>query len=154
VLTVVGIDTVYVEISVVEREYSQISKQQKASLTVEAVPDRVFTGMVTGSSEGRSVVRASFTWGTSLDEAVNDIRDRLDRVIGRLPEDADRPLIRKFDLSAFPIMVLGISSNMEPAALRQLIEDQVQYRYRWRRRVWRCFKKPYCKPETYACRKR
>jgi len=80
------------------------------------------------STEGRSMVRVSFTWGTDLDVAANDIRDRIDRVIGRLPEDIERPMIRKFDLSAFPIMFISVSSNMDPLDLRQLVEDQVKYR--------------------------
>lgn len=85
------------------------------------------------SSEGTSRIRVQFVWGTNLDEAVNDIRDRIDRIIGRLPEDADRPLIRKFDVSSFPIMNLGVSSDLEPIELRQIIDDQVQYR------LERCF---------------
>ncbi|MCI0512290.1 efflux RND transporter permease subunit [candidate division KSB1 bacterium] len=80
------------------------------------------------STEGMSSVSVAFTWGTDLDVAANDIRDRIDRVIGRLPEDVDRPMIRKFDLSAFPIMFLGVSSALNPLDLRQLIEDQVKYR--------------------------
>jgi len=46
------------------------------------------------SAEGRSSVRVTFSWGTNLDEAANDIRERLDRVIVRLPEDAERPRLR------------------------------------------------------------
>jgi HAE1 family hydrophobic/amphiphilic exporter-1 len=80
------------------------------------------------STEGNSMVRVSFTWGTDLDVAANDIRDRIDRVMGRLPEDIERPMIRKFDLSAFPIMFISVSSNMNPLDLRQLVEDQVKYR--------------------------
>ncbi|NLE01627.1 MAG: efflux RND transporter permease subunit, partial [Fibrobacter sp.] len=80
------------------------------------------------SAEGVSRIRVLFTWGTNLDEAVNDIRDRIDRTLGRLPDDVDRPMIRKFDMSSFPIMILGASGDMESARLRQLIEDQVQYR--------------------------
>ncbi|MCF7842834.1 MAG: efflux RND transporter permease subunit, partial [Lentisphaeria bacterium] len=80
------------------------------------------------SSEGRSLVRVSFAWGTDLDVAANDIRDRIDRVLGRLPEDLERPQIRKFDPSAFPIIILGVSSNLNPLDLRQLIDDQVKYR--------------------------
>jgi HAE1 family hydrophobic/amphiphilic exporter-1 len=80
------------------------------------------------SSEGRSRVRASFVWGTNLDEAIDDIRDRLDRIVGRLPDDVERPMIRKFDVSASPIMFIGVSSDLDPADVRQLIEDQVQYR--------------------------
>jgi HAE1 family hydrophobic/amphiphilic exporter-1 len=80
------------------------------------------------SAEGRSMVRVAFDWGTDLDVAANDIRDRIDRVLGRLPEDIERPMIRKFDLSAFPILIVGLSSSMNPLDLRQLVEDQVKYR--------------------------
>ncbi len=80
------------------------------------------------STEGRSMVRISFTWGYNLDVAANDIRDRIDRTLGRLPEDIDRPMIRKFDLSSFPVVILGISSDMNLRDLRQLVEDQVKYR--------------------------
>ena len=80
------------------------------------------------SSEGNSRVRISFVWGTDLDAAANDVRDRLDRVIGRLPDDANRPQLRKFDLAAFPVLIMGASSNLDPVQLRQLIDDQVKYR--------------------------
>ncbi|UCH23030.1 MAG: efflux RND transporter permease subunit [Deltaproteobacteria bacterium] len=80
------------------------------------------------SAEGRSSVRVTFTWGTDLDAAANDIRDRLDRIIPRLPEDAERPVLRKFDLASFPILILGVSSNLEPIQVRKIIDDQVKYR--------------------------
>ena len=80
------------------------------------------------SAEGRSSVRVSFTWGTDLDAAANDIRDRLDRVIPRLPEDAKRPRLRKFDLAAFPILIMGVSSNLDPIQVRILIDNQVKNR--------------------------
>ena len=80
------------------------------------------------SSEGQSRVRVTFTWDTELDEGANDIRDRLDRVISRLPEDAERPTLRKFDLASFPVLILGASSNLDPVQMRQIIEDQIKYR--------------------------
>lgn len=80
------------------------------------------------SSEGRSTVRVSFTWGTNLDAAVNDIRDRIDRIMGRLPADIDRPSIRKFDLSAVPIIILGVGGDLNPLQLREMVEDRVKYR--------------------------
>jgi HAE1 family hydrophobic/amphiphilic exporter-1 len=80
------------------------------------------------SSEGSSSVRVSFSWGTDLDAAANDVRDRLDRVIPRLPDDADRPSLRKFDPSSFPILILGASSNLDPVQMRQIIDDDIQYR--------------------------
>jgi HAE1 family hydrophobic/amphiphilic exporter-1 len=80
------------------------------------------------SVEGRGTVRVTFSWGTDLDAAANDIRDRLDRVVDRLPEEADRPTLRKFDLASFPILILGASSRLDPVQTRQIIEDQVKYR--------------------------
>ena len=80
------------------------------------------------SAEGRSSVRVTFTWGTNLDEAANDIRDRLDRVIPRIPEDAERPRLRKFDLAAFPILIMGVSSNLDPIQVRRIIDNQVKNR--------------------------
>jgi hydrophobic/amphiphilic exporter-1 (mainly G- bacteria), HAE1 family len=84
--------------------------------------------MTSTSVEGQSQVRVSFIWGQDLDSAANDIRDRIDRVMGRLPEDISRPTIRKFDISMMPIVSLGISSSMNPRDLRQFVEDQVIYR--------------------------
>jgi HAE1 family hydrophobic/amphiphilic exporter-1 len=80
------------------------------------------------STEGLSSVRVSFAWDIDLDAAANDIRDRLDRVIPLLPDDADRPRLRKFDLASFPILILGAASNLDPIQMRRIIDDQVKYR--------------------------
>ncbi len=80
------------------------------------------------SSEGQSSVRVTFAWGTDLDAASNDIRDRLDRVIPALPDDADRPVLRKFDLASFPILILGAYGNLDPVQMERLIQDRVMYR--------------------------
>jgi HAE1 family hydrophobic/amphiphilic exporter-1 len=80
------------------------------------------------SVEGQSSVRVTFSWGTDLDAAANDIRDRLDRVVQRLPEEVERPTLRKFDLASFPILILGASSKLDPIQTRQILENDVQYR--------------------------
>ena len=80
------------------------------------------------SAEGRSSVRVTFSWGTDLDAAANDIRDRLDRILERLPEDSQRPILRKFDLANFPILILGVSGKLDPIQMRKIIDNQVKYR--------------------------
>ena len=80
------------------------------------------------SIEGRGTIRVTFAWGTDLDAAANDIRDRLDRVMRYLPDDADRPALRKFDLASFPILIMGASSKLDPVKTRRIIEDEVEYR--------------------------
>lgn len=85
---------------------------------------------VTSSSmEGSSRVTVQFSYETDLNEATNDIRDRLDRVTPHFPDEAERPMIRKFDMSSFPIMMLGASADLDPVQMKQMIEDQVSYRF-------------------------
>ena len=69
-------------------------------------------------NEGNANIQLNFTWGTDLNEAMNDIRTRIDRVRGRLPEDADPPVIQKFDSNAAPIMGLGAREHRRHARSR------------------------------------
>jgi HAE1 family hydrophobic/amphiphilic exporter-1 len=80
------------------------------------------------SSQGSSSVRIMFDWGTNLDEAANDVRERIDRIIGRLPEDIDRPSVRKFDPAQFPVLMMGALSELDPIELRKIIDQQISYR--------------------------
>lgn len=84
--------------------------------------------MTSSSSEGISSVSIGFVWGTNLDAAANDVRDRLDRTIQGLPDGADRPRLRMFDASSFPIVMIGIASPMDPIQLRTFIDQSIQYR--------------------------
>ena len=75
------------------------------------------------SSEGNSNLRLNFSWGTDLSEAMNDMRTRIDRVRGRLPEDADPPTIFKFDSNSAPIMGLGVEGDYDRVTLREMAEN-------------------------------
>jgi HAE1 family hydrophobic/amphiphilic exporter-1 len=80
------------------------------------------------SSEGNSNVRVMFSWGTDLSSAADDVRERLDRVVPRLPDDVERPVLRKFDPAMFPILVIGALSNLDPVQTRRIIDEQIAYR--------------------------
>lgn len=80
------------------------------------------------SVEGSSQVRVTFAWGIDLEAAANDIRDRLDRVIPRLPEQASRPSLRKYDPASSPILILGASSELPSMEARRIIEEQIKQR--------------------------
>jgi hydrophobic/amphiphilic exporter-1 (mainly G- bacteria), HAE1 family len=78
------------------------------------------------SNEGGSIIRLNFVWGTDLNEAMDEIRTRIDRVRARLPVDADPPVIQKFDANAAPIMSLGLESTdgtLDRVSLRELAEN-------------------------------
>src|SRR5262245_6344901 len=67
--------------------------------------------LYSNSQEGNSNIQLNFVWGTDLNEAMNDIRTRIDRVRGRLPEDADTPILQKFDSNSAPIMGRAVEST-------------------------------------------
>ena len=107
---------------VMERLVTQIVEEVVA--TVPGVED-----MSSQSSEGSSTVRVSFGWGTDLDTAAQDVRAILENEINELPDDIVRPRISKFDVASFPVVILGISSNLDPVELTELVDDQVRYRF-------------------------
>ena len=80
------------------------------------------------SGEGNANVRLNFTWGTDLNEAADEVRTRIDRVRGRLPEDADPPTIFKFDSTSMPIMGIGVEGNFDPVTLRELAQNDLSPR--------------------------
>ncbi len=65
------------------------------------------------SRSGQSDVILEFIWGTEMDYAGVDVREKLDLL--DLPDDADRPLLLRFDPSNEPIMRLALSKNPELA---------------------------------------
>ena len=75
------------------------------------------------SSEGSSRVTLNFAWGTDLNEAADDVRNRLDRIRGRMPEEADPPVMFKFDASASPIMSVGVEGDFDNVRLREIGEQ-------------------------------
>src|SRR4029078_4687728 len=77
------------------------------------------------ASEGSGNVRLTFAWGTDLNDAAAKVRTRVDRLRGRLPQEADSPSIQKFDASSSPIVSLGLEGNYDRVALRELAEQQL-----------------------------
>jgi hydrophobic/amphiphilic exporter-1 (mainly G- bacteria), HAE1 family len=75
------------------------------------------------SSEGSSRVTLNFAWGTDLNEAADDVRNRLDRVRGRLPQDASAPTMFRFDANAMPIMGIGLEGDFSRVELREMAEQ-------------------------------
>ena len=80
------------------------------------------------SSEGNSQVRLQFAWGTDLNEAADEVRTRVDRVRGRMPEDADAPTVFKFDSNSMPIMGIGVEGDYDPVTLRELATNDLSPR--------------------------
>jgi multidrug efflux pump len=62
------------------------------------------------SRDGQSSLTVEFYINRNLDEAANDVRDRVSRVSRRLPDDADQASVQKADADTQPIMYLTLTS--------------------------------------------
>ena len=76
-----------------------------------ASADVVETKITSQSVDGRSSINLEFAPDRPVDEAANDVRDRVARVAAQLPQEADPPEIGKVDFNAEPIMYLNLSSD-------------------------------------------
>jgi len=63
------------------------------------------------SRDGRSTIRVEFNIDVDLEDAANDVRDRVSRAQRVLPPDTDPPIVTKADADAIPIVFLNIKSD-------------------------------------------
>jgi multidrug efflux pump subunit AcrB len=88
------------------------------------------------SSQGTSVVIATFKLNRDLESAAQDIRDRVTGLGRRLPDDATPPVVQKFDNDSTPVLTIALSANR---SLRELTElgDKIARPQLERPRHWR-----------------
>jgi hydrophobic/amphiphilic exporter-1 (mainly G- bacteria), HAE1 family len=77
------------------------------------------------SRAGQSDVLLEFAWGTGMDSAVVEVREKLDRI--SLPLEVERPLLLRFDPSTDPILRLSLGDGGQGGLdrLRRYAEDQL-----------------------------
>jgi HAE1 family hydrophobic/amphiphilic exporter-1 len=80
------------------------------------------------SLEGASLISLKFKWGTNLDEASNDIRDRIElakRFLPDIPDEMDNPFIFKFNTAMMPVLFVGITAQQTYPELYDLIDKRI-----------------------------
>jgi len=77
------------------------------------------------SLDNVSVVTCKFEWGTDLEEAANDIRDKLELAKKKLPDDAQEPVIFKFSSASIPILAMTITGDTSWPTLYYLTEKKI-----------------------------
>ncbi len=112
----------------VRTEYTGAAPTEIENLITEPVEEAV--GVVKNlrrlrsvSRTGQSDVILEFAWGTDMDRAGIEVRDKLELL--RLPLEAEKPVLLRFDPSTEPIMRLGLagradSSGFDVAELKDL----------------------------------
>lgn len=81
------------------------------------------------SQNGFSLVILQFNWGTNMDNATIDLREKIDFVKGMLPDDASSPRVMKLDPNQAPIMSFALTgADGDLVKLKRVAEDDIQPR--------------------------
>ncbi|NLY75580.1 MAG: efflux RND transporter permease subunit, partial [Firmicutes bacterium] len=80
------------------------------------------------SSTGSSMVMAECNFGADMDFTNLKMRERIDMIKSVLPDDADEPMLFKFDPSMMPIAFYGIASPKGIAEATRIAENKIQNR--------------------------
>lgn len=81
------------------------------------------------SRDGSSSISIEFETGMDLEEAANEIRDRVSRVRRRLPDDVDEPTVNKSDSDSDPILMASlVSDKLDAMEVSEIARNQVKER--------------------------
>ena len=82
--------------------------------------------MTSSSQFESSNVNLEFAFGTDMDKVISDAQTIVNRLANSLPDGAQAPVIRRFDMSAMPIMRLMVQGNLDADQLRLFAEDEIR----------------------------
>ena len=113
--------------------YSGVGPEDIENLVTKPIEGAVAT--ITNVSELTSIVREGqsmtlieFAWGTDMDIAAADIREKIDLIRRFLPEEVEKPMVIKFEPTMMPVMVMTLSGELPPWELRRIAEDEISPR--------------------------
>lgn len=122
-----------VPIAVVSTSYEGVGPQEIEKLITKPIEEAIATvenikNISSTSSEGTSMVIAEFNYGTDMDFAALEMREKIDLVKGYLPDDASDPMVLKIDPNSMPIIQVSISNGEDLAKLQAIAEDVIKPR--------------------------
>lgn len=114
--------------------YEGVAPEDIETLITRPIEEQV--GSVSGlqrirslSSQGASVIKLYFNWGTDLFIAEADVRKQIDFARRAIPQDADQPIVFSYDPNQEPIIVLTLSSSTRSSSeVRTVATQQLEQR--------------------------
>lgn len=120
-------------IAIVQTTYSGAGPEEVENLITVPMEQAVGTienidTITSYSNEGSSLLLMQFNFGTDMDEATLQMREKIDMIKGFLPDGTTSPIVMKIDLDSMPIVQLAISSKGSLQTTQKLAEDVIQPR--------------------------
>ena len=81
--------------------------------------------MTSKSKENISIITLEFNYGVDIEEATNNVRDKLDMINSSLPDQASTPVIFKFSMDDMPILILSATAEESLPGLDKILDDKV-----------------------------
>jgi HAE1 family hydrophobic/amphiphilic exporter-1 len=103
----------------VETEISQ--PLEEAINTIEGIEE-----LRSISGPGNSILLVTFSLSRDIDAAAQDVRDRVAAALRRLPDDAEAPIISKFDNDSSPVMTLALSGDLSVRELTEFADKTIK----------------------------
>ena len=85
--------------------------------------------ITSASAEGLSTIVIEFLPDVNIDDAMQYVRDKLDRAKGELPEDAEEPTLTEISFADFPVMIINLTGDVSPVLLKEIadtLEDVIE----------------------------
>jgi len=77
------------------------------------------------SRDNMSLVTLEFDYGSNLDAATNDVRDKIDMVKSRLPDGTSNPIIFKFSMDMMPVVIYSATAKESVNALYKILDEKL-----------------------------
>jgi len=81
------------------------------------------------SLDGVSIIIIEFNLAKNVDVANQEVKDKVDQILNELPDDAEKPIIQKVDIRAFPIIDVVLSGDMDPRELFRIADKTLRDRF-------------------------
>jgi multidrug efflux pump len=113
---------------VVNTVYPGVSPADIETLVTRPLEDELNTisdvrEMTSTSTEGYSSITVEFATSVNMDEALQQVREKVDLAKPDLPSDAEEPSILEIDISEMPIMQVNLSGDYGLVRLKEIGED-------------------------------
>jgi len=118
---VVSITTLYPGASPEDIKESITKKIEETVSTIDGIKHIKSTSL-----EGISFVTVEFNLSKNINQAAIDISNKISRIKRALPEDADDPIIQKFDVNARPFMRIAVTGDFPLSFIRRITEDDIK----------------------------